>query len=356
MAFRRATVEPGICLCVCMSRSLLGCGWHKRIEINTIRTRSERKMEITKDTFVGYRVAVLLPCYNEELSIAEVVRAFATVLPAAVIYVYDNMSTDRTAEVALAAGAVVRREQVPGKGSVVRRMFADIDADIYLMADGDGTYDADAAREMIDLLIAEHLDMVVGTRIGIYDDAHRIGHGAGNRLFNAVYRALFGPLFKDIFSGYRIFSRRFIKTFPAVSSGFEIEAEMSVHASQIRIPIAEFPTKYGARKEGSQSKLRTFRDAARILWTFFLFFKEIKPLLFFSVVACCLFLLSLLLGVPLAITYAQTGLVPRVPTAILSTGLGILGGISMTCGLVLDSVARGRLENKRLAYLAQNPL
>jgi hypothetical protein len=235
-------------------------------------------------------------------------------------------------------------------------MFADIDADIYLMADGDGTYDAEMAVAMVDKLGAENLDMLVGTRMHIYDNAHRFGHAFGNKLFNKIYRILFGPLFNDIFSGYRIFSRRFVKTFPAVSSGFEIEAEMSVHASQIRMPIAEMPTRYSERQEGSTSKLRTYRDAARILRTFLLLFKEIKPLQFYASIGSVFALLALVLGVPLAVTYAQTGLVPRIPTAILVTGLGVLGGVSLTCGLILDSVARGRLEYKRLAYLGYRPV
>lgn len=297
-------------------------------------------------------VAVLLPCYNEGLSIAKVVNDFRVSLPNSLIFVYDNRSTDNTAEEARKAGAVVRNEPWPGKGNVVRRMFADIDADIYIMADGDGTYDASAAPGMIEKLVRDHLDMVVGTRRNVYENAHRKGHGLGNILFNTVYRKLFGPLFTDIFSGYRVFSRRFVKSFPAVSSGFEIETEMSVHASQMRMPIAEIPTDYGARQEGSTSKLRTFHDAFRILRTFLLLFKEIQPARFFGVIAVLLGITALVISTPILITYLETGLVPRFPTAILATGMMLLAGISLVSGLILDSVARGRLEQKRLLYLS----
>lgn len=297
-------------------------------------------------------VAVLLPCYNEGLSIAKVVNDFRVSLPNSLIFVYDNRSTDNTAEEARKAGAVVRNEPWPGKGNVVRRMFADIDADIYIMADGDGTYDASAAPGMIEKLVRDHLDMVVGTRRNVYENAHRKGHGLGNMLFNTVYRKLFGPLFTDIFSGYRVFSRRFVKSFPAVSSGFEIETEMSVHASQMRMPIAEIPTDYGARQEGSTSKLRTFHDAFRILRTFLLLFKEIQPARFFGVIAVLLGITALVISTPILITYLETGLVPRFPTAILATGMMLLAGISLVSGLILDSVARGRLEQKRLLYLS----
>ena len=298
-----------------------------------------------------YSVAVLLPCYNEALSIGKVVRDFREHLPDAHVFVYDNRSSDNTAEVAREAGAIVRNEPWPGKGNVVRRMFADIDADIYIMADGDGTYETSMAPSMIKALIDQRLDMVVGTRRGIYAEAHRGGHGFGNRLFNFLYRTMFGELFTDIFSGYRVFSRRFVKSFPAVSAGFEIETEMSVHASQLRMPVLEISTTYGARQEGSVSKLRTFRDAWRILRTFVLLFKEISPAKFFGLLAAGLALLALVLAVPLLTTYLATGLVPRFPTAILVTGLGLMSGISVTCGLILDSVARGRLELKRLNYI-----
>lgn len=298
------------------------------------------------------RVAVLLPCYNEGLSIRKVVDDFKQSLPDAAIYVYDNRSSDNTVEEARAAGAEVRSEPWPGKGNVVRRMFSDIEADIYVIADGDGTYDASVAPTMVQQLRDEHLDMVVGTRRNVYSDAHRPGHGFGNRLFNAIYRSLFGPLFTDIFSGYRVFSRRFVKSFPAVSSGFEIETEMSVHASQLRMPIAETSTEYGERQEGSTSKLRTIRDALRIMFTFLVLFKEIHPAKFFGVLAMVLFASAVGLAIPLVITYLETGLVPRFPTAILATGVTLLGSVFLVCGLVLDSVARGRLEQKRMWYLA----
>ncbi|MBP7609413.1 MAG: glycosyltransferase [Steroidobacteraceae bacterium] len=296
-------------------------------------------------------VAVLLPCFNEGLSIASVVADFQRALPSAHLFVYDNRSTDDTAKEAARAGAIVRTEPWPGKGNVVRRMFGDIEADIYVIADGDGTYDASEASRMVDKLLLEHLDMVVGTRMNVYADAHRKGHGFGNRLFNGLYGSLFGPLFTDIFSGYRVFSRRFVKSFPAVSSGFEIETEMSVHASQLRMPTAEIPTRYGMREEGSASKLRTFRDGWRILMTLLLLFKEIRPARFFGSIAAALSTVSLLLGAPLLYTFMHTGLVPRIPTAILATGLMLIAALSLGIGLVLDSVARGRLEQKRLIYL-----
>lgn len=301
---------------------------------------------------IDLEIAVLLPCYNEGLAIRNVVSAFKKALPSATIFVYDNCSADNTVAEALAAGAVVRSEPWPGKGNVVRRMFADIDADVYIMADGDGTYDATVAPEMLKMLIEQHLDMVIGTRDNVYHQAHRSGHGFGNRLFNALYRRLFGHLFTDIFSGYRVFSRRFVKSFPAISSGFEIETEMSVHASQLRMPVAEMPTDYGARQEGAVSKLKTFRDGARILLTFLLLFKEIKPSVFFGTISALLIFLSTAFGAPLLATYFETGLVPRFPTAILATGLMVLAGISLVSGLILDSVARGRLEHKRLVYLS----
>jgi glycosyltransferase involved in cell wall biosynthesis len=298
------------------------------------------------------KIAVLIPCYNEALSIRMVIEEFRKALPAATIYVYDNCSTDGTAAMAREAGAIVRYEPWPGKGNVVRRMFADIEADVYVMADGDGTYDPTVAPVMVNRLLDERLDMVVGTRRNVYLNAHRKGHAFGNKLFNAVYRKLFGPLFSDIFSGYRVFSRRFVKSFPSISSGFEIETEMSVHASQVRMPIAEIQTDYGARKDGSVSKLRTFHDAFRILRTFIMLFKEIHPAKFFGSIAAILVALSLILGYPLLWTYMETGLVPRIPTAILITGMMLLASISLVSGLILDSVARGRLENKRMIYLS----
>jgi len=303
-----------------------------------------------------HTVAILLPCYNEGLSIAKVVNDFKSALPSARIFVYDNRSSDNTSEEAQRAGAIVRSEPWPGKGNVVRRMFADIDADIYVMADGDGTYDAAVAAGMVEKLLQEHLDMVVGTRMNVYENAHRAGHGFGNRLFNGIYRSLFGPLFTDIFSGYRVFSRRFVKSFPAISSGFEIETEMSAHASQLRMPVTEISTEYGARQEGSTSKLRSVRDGLRILRTLLMLFKEIRPAWFYGIIAGALGITSLAISAPLLLTYMETGLVPRFPTAILATGLMLLSAIALGGGMVLDSVARGRLEHKRLFYLSMPQL
>lgn len=296
-------------------------------------------------------IAVLLPCYNEGLSINQVIKSFRHALPEATVYVYDNNSIDNTSDEARAAGAVVCTEKWPGKGNVVRRMFCDIDADIYVMADGDGTYDPNVAPQLIQRLIDEKLDMVVGTRCKVFEDAHRLGHAMGNRLFNGMYRILFGALFSDIFSGYRVFSRRFVKSFPAISNGFEIETEMSVHACQLHMPIAEIPTEYRSRVEGSMSKLRTFRDAFRIMLTFLILFKEIRPARFFGILSLGLFLVALVLAIPLLLTYLETGLVPRFPTAILTTGLVVQAGIFMICGLILDSIARSRLEQKRIWYM-----
>ncbi|WP_144378716.1 glycosyltransferase [Mesorhizobium amorphae] len=297
-------------------------------------------------------IAVLLPCYNEELTIADVVRRFREALPIATIYVYDNNSKDLTALKARAAGAVVVREPRQGKGNVVRRMFADIDADIYLMADGDGTYAPEDAPLLINTLLTERCDMVVGTRRGVTNDAGRQGHAFGNRLFNSLYKRLFGRDFTDIFSGYRVFSRRFVKSFPAVSGGFEIETEMSVHASQLKLPVSEIALDYGRRVEGSSSKLSTFQDGARILWMFTMLLKETQPLRFFGAISMLLLTASAVLGVPVFVEFAETGLVPRIPTWVLSVGLLLLSMLMLATGLVLDSVSRGRAEQKRIFYLS----
>ncbi len=301
--------------------------------------------------FDGIDIAVILPCYNEEQTIAGVVDGFREQLPDATIYVFDNASSDNTISVAQAAGATVYREPRKGKGNVVRRMFADVDADIYLMADGDGTYDSSGAPEMIRTLIAERVDMVVARRAGVVEDAGRKGHAFGNRIFNQFYGLLFGREFTDIFSGYRAFSRRFVKSFPAVSGGFEIETEMSVHASQLRIPTAEIELEYGRRPEGSASKLNTFRDGARILRTFALLLKETRPLVFFGAFGAVFAMAAMLISWPLVVTWLDTGLVPRLPTAVLSTGLMISALMMAACGLVLDSVSRSRIEQKRILYL-----
>ena len=298
------------------------------------------------------RVAVILPCYNEEAAIAGTVAGFRAALPHADIYVYDNNSRDRTAEVAAAAGATVRREPMQGKGRVVRRMFADVEADIYVMADGDATYDPAAARAMIDLLVDERLDMVVGARASEVDAAYRRGHRFGNALLTGILARIFGRSFSDILSGYRVFSRRFVKSFPVLSSGFEIETEISVHALELRMPVAEVVTRYGARPEGSASKLSTYRDGWRILSTILTLFRIERPVLFFGVIGAALVALAVVLTIPLGITYVQTGLVPRLPTAILATGLVILAFLCLFTGLILDTVVRGRREVRRLAYLA----
>lgn len=298
------------------------------------------------------RIAVLLPCYNEEAAIAATVAGFRAALPGATIYVYDNNSRDRTAEVAAAAGAVVRSERQQGKGHVVRRMFADIDADVYVMADGDLTYDPKRAPQMVDLLVAEQLDMVVGTRRHEEKDAYRGGHVLGNRLFTGLLSGLFGRSFSDIFSGYRVFSRRFVKSFPVLSSGFEIETEMSVHALELRMPVGEVETIYAARPEGSQSKLSTWSDGWRILKTIVTLYRIERPVLFFGSIGALLVALAILLAIPLVITYLNTGLVPRFPTAVLVTGMIIIAVLCFFAGLILDTVTRGRREMRRLYYLS----
>jgi glycosyltransferase involved in cell wall biosynthesis len=298
------------------------------------------------------RIAVLLPCYNEEAAIARTVAGFRAALPGAIVYVYDNNSSDRTGEIAAAAGAIVRTERMQGKGHVVRRMFADVEADIYVMADGDSTYDSAAAPDLVARLMDERLDMVVGARNSQVDEAYRRGHRLGNRLFTSILAGLFGRSFTDIFSGYRIFSRRFVKSFPALSRGFETETEISVHALELAMPVAEVVTAYGARPEGSQSKLSTYRDGWRIMRTILHLFRIERPVLFYGSFGLMLALVAIILAAPLAVTYVHTGLVPRFPTAILVTGLMILAFMSFMCGLILDTVVRGRREVRRLAYLA----
>ncbi|MDB5487013.1 MAG: glycosyl transferase [Reyranella sp.] len=298
------------------------------------------------------RIAVLLPCYNEEAAIAQTVAGFKAALPGATIYVYDNNSSDRTVEVAGRAGAVVRTERMQGKGNVVRRMFADVDADIYVMADGDATYDAASAPALIARVLDEQLDMVVGARVTQADAAYRRGHKFGNALLTGMLTRLFGRSFSDILSGYRVFSRRFVKSFPVLSSGFEIETEISVHALELKMPVAEVETPYFARPEGSESKLSTYGDGFRILNTIVQLYRLERPLLFFGTIGALLALVALLLAVPLVTTYLQTHLVPRQPTAILVTGLIILAALNGFAGLILDTVVRGRREVRRLAYLA----
>jgi glycosyltransferase involved in cell wall biosynthesis len=298
------------------------------------------------------RIAVLLPCYNEEAAIGQTVAGFRAALPHARIYVYDNNSRDRTAEVAAAAGATVRAERMQGKGNVVRRMFADVEADVYVMADGDATYDAAAAPALVARLVDEQLDMVVGARRSEVDEAYRRGHRFGNRLLTGMLARIFGRTFTDILSGYRVFSRRFVKSFPALSRGFETETEISVHALELAMPVAEVVTAYGARPEGSHSKLSTYRDGWRILRTILHLFRIERPVLFYGGFAAALAALAVILAVPLVVTYAHTHLVPRFPTAILVTGLMIVAVISFAVGLILDTVVRGRREVRRLAYLS----
>lgn len=295
---------------------------------------------------------MLLPCYNEEAAIGATVRGFREALPGATIYVYDNNSRDRTREVAAQAGAVVRSERQQGKGHVVRRMFADVDADIYVMADGDLTYDPGSAPAMVDMLLSEQLDMVVGTRKHEEKDAYRGGHVIGNKLFTGLLAGLFGRSFTDIFSGYRVFSRRFVKSFPVLSSGFEIETEISVHALELRMPVSEVETAYGARPEGSESKLSTYRDGWRILKTIATLYRIERPVLFYGSIGALLIAAAIALSIPLVITYLNTGLVPRFPTAILITGMTIIAVLCFFAGLILDTVTRGRREVRRLAYLS----
>ena len=298
------------------------------------------------------RIAVLLPCYNEEAAIGPTIAGFRAALPDAVLYVFDNNSRDRTTEIAVEAGAVVRREPLQGKGHVVRRMFAEIEADIYVMADGDATYDAAAAPAMIRRLLDEQLDMVVGARASEVEQAYRRGHRLGNRVLTGILARLFGRTFSDILSGYRVFSRRFVKSFPILSEGFEIETEISVHALELRMPVGEVVTAYGARPAGSASKLSTYRDGWRILRTILTLFRVERPVLYFGSIGALLAALAAILAVPLIVTYAHTGLVPRFPTAILITGLLIVASLCFFSGLILDTVVRGRREMRRLAYLA----
>ena len=297
------------------------------------------------------RIAVLIPCYNEEVAITSVVQDFRAALPEATVYVYDNNSGDRTVAVAREAGAVVRTEPLQGKGNVIRRMFADVEADAYVLVDGDATYHAPSAPEMVRLLLEDGLDMVNGTRVSEIQAAYRPGHRFGNLLLTGIVRTIFGNRITDMLSGYRVFSRRFVKSFPALSSGFETETEFTVHALELSMPIGEVATPYRERPEGSQSKLNTFRDGFRILGTIIRLVKEERPLQFFSIAGFALLVLAVLFALPVFADFMQTGLVPRLPSAILATGLVLLGFLSFACGLILDSVSRGRTELKRLAYL-----
>lgn len=298
-------------------------------------------------------IAVLLPCYNEAAAISDVVKAFKTALPDAHIYVYDNNSTDDTASVAQAAGATVRRERRQGKGYVVQRMFSEIDADIYVLADGDGTYDASAAPRLVETLRQERADMVTGTRIKKGSNAYRAGHEFGNRLITGAVRLIFGENTADMLSGYRVFSRRFVKSFPAMSKGFETETEFTVHALDLKLPIYDVATDYFDRAEGGESKLSTFKDGFRIMLKIFNLFRHFRPLAMFGVVGAFLLALATGLALPILIEYTQSGLVPRFPTLILVVGLSILSLLSFVCGLILDTVATNHREAKRLFYLQQ---
>lgn len=298
------------------------------------------------------RIAVLLPCYNEEAAVTRVVTDFRAALPNSDIFVFDNASTDATKERAVAAGANVRQVERPGKGNVVRRMFADIDADIYILADGDATYHAASASQMMAKLIDENLDMVVGARVSEKREAYRTGHEFGNRLLTGTMSKIFGGNFRDMLSGYRVLSRRFVKSFPAMSHGFEIETELTIHALELRMPCAELFTPYGIRLEGSSSKLRTFSDGLKILSTIFKLFAIERPLRFYGALAGFFAAISALLSIPLFATYVATGLVPRFPTAVLSTGIGLFAIICFFTGLILENITIGRRETKRLHYLS----
>jgi glycosyltransferase involved in cell wall biosynthesis len=298
------------------------------------------------------RIAVLIPCFNEEATVGSVIEGFRDQLPDAEVYVYDNNSTDNTAEVARSKGVHVRHEPRPGKGNVVRRMFADIEADAYVLVDGDDTYDPRAAPSMVTKLVGESLDMVVATRLDTAtgEEAFRAGHQFGNKVITRLVGLLFGRALTDILSGYRVFSRRFVKSFPVRTAGFEIETEMTVHALHLKAAVAEIPAPYGSRPSGSESKLSTYGDGFRILWMIIYFLKEVRPLLFFSTLAALFAASSLWLFVPILQTFLETSLVPRFPTAILSTGLMLAGFLSFLAGLILDSVASARWEEKRRAY------
>ena len=296
-------------------------------------------------------IAILIPCYNEARTIAKVVTEFRAALPGATAYVYDNNSTDGTAEIARAAGAVVRAETLQGKGNVVRRMFADVEADIYLLVDGDDTYPAEAAPRLIAALTGQHLDMVNGSRVPDQAAAHRFGHAFGNRLLTGLVGRIFGARLHDMLSGYKVLSRRFVKSFPCLATGFEIETELTVHALELRMPILEMPIAYRERPAGSVSKLHTIRDGIRILWTILRLVQVERPLQFFGAAGFALLAAAIIVMIPVFATFEATGLVPRLPTAVLATGMTLLGFLSLACGLILETVTLGRLEAKRMVYL-----
>jgi glycosyltransferase involved in cell wall biosynthesis len=303
-----------------------------------------------------FRVAVLIPCHNEQTTVASVVSAFRAALPSASIYVYDNNSTDSSAQAAAAAGAMVRRETRQGKGHVVRRMFADVDADIYVLVDGDATYDAPSVRSLIARLVDDRLDMVVASRAERAQAAYRPGHRTGNRLLTGFVSMVFGRTFTDMLSGYRVLTRRFVKSFPLLSGGFEIETELTIHALELNLPVAEISTPYYSRPRGSAAKLNTWRDGVRILWTILRLYKSERPQAFFGVIGGVLAFAAVAFAVPILATYLREGIVPRLPTAVLATGMMLLAFLSIACGMVLGTVTRGRREMKALAYLGQHPL
>jgi len=297
------------------------------------------------------QIALIVPCYNEERTIVQVIRSFKEVMPQINIYVYDNNSTDQTIEKAKAEGVHVYSVNYQGKGNVVRKMFADIDADVYVMVDGDDTYDANSAPRLIDTLVENKLDMVTGKRVSGEAEAYRHGHKFGNKLLTGIVAKAFGKQFDDMLTGYRVFSKRFVKSFPSSAKGFEIETELTIHALEQRLPVTEIETPYGVRPEGSESKLNTYSDGLKILRVIFLLIKEEKPFQFFSVISLLLMFSSLVLAWPIFLTYIETGLVPRLPTAILATGLMLLSFLSIASGVILDAVAQGRKEVKRFQYM-----
>lgn len=304
----------------------------------------------------GLSIAVIVPCHNEEIAIPTVVADLKMALPSATIYVYDNRSTDRTAEAAAAAGAVVRREELKGKGNVVRRAFADIDADVYVLIDGDDTYDAAVAPQMIEVLLSGPYDHVLGVRKQVSETAYRPGHSAGNRAFNRLVGGLFGRPVSDMLSGYRVFSRRFVKSFPSLSREFEIETELTVHAMNLRVPQVEIEVGFKDRPEGSESKLRTYRDGFKILGLVTDLLRHERPLAFYGVLGWVTFVIGVVLAIPIVIEFLQTGLVPRLPTAVLASGFGVVAFLLWAVGLILDGVLKGRQELARLAYLRISPV
>lgn len=310
---------------------------------------------MNSNLYRNQRIALLVPCYNEDKAIQSVIHDFQVAMPELSVFVFDNNSTDRTAEIARAEGVQVISVNLRGKGNVVRRMFADVDADLYVIVDGDATYDAKSLHQLVDKLLDEHLDMVVGCRkvtLDVADAAYRYGHRWGNKMLTQSVVNIFGGNFTDMLSGYRVFTRRFAKSFPALACGFEIETELTVHALELRMPYGEVLTPYGARPEGSESKLSTYRDGWRILKTVGKLYISERPLAFFGICAALLAILSVLLSIPIVELYLREGIVPRLPTAVLSASMMLSALLSFCCGLILDTVTRGRHEMKRLAYLA----